>query len=334
MGIRLRCCAPGGRGAPQGPRETLQRSRRLGAVGCMARPNVVLKSPTGTLRADGADVFRELRSHRSGQRHADTCRGLQFQTAKRPAVDHDEIARFDRTLASRQFGSGSSWRRNQGLTLSLGWIIRTATSRLDAGQAPPLGGDDLSWRLEGGPNGGPTASTPHREGREECGTIVNLYFTDTPPSRTPSIMRLGRDKKSRTFLRKRSNLSRHRLLLESFQLTRRCRAFSRSAHYRATRVDAWPHSLMAPGALSVRINDWDMNWQDQYRYAAPFLVAGRDHDRHEVHVRQIPRRTREIPIVLPRVSLGLAFVGTRMADVWSGAHGSRSIAACSSSKST
>ena len=184
---------------------------------------------------------------------------------------HHANIRVDRTLASRQLDQADPGAGYEGLILHsadypdghfLGWT---------PGQAPPLGGDDLSWRLEGGSDMVVQLHLRPTGKVEKVQPIVGLYFTDTPPSRTPSIMRLGRQN-----LDIPAEESNYRVT-DSFVLPvdAQVQAIQPHAHYRATRVDAWATLPDGTRRPLVRINDWDVNWQDQYRYAAPFwLPAG------------------------------------------------------------
>jgi tetratricopeptide (TPR) repeat protein len=130
---------------------------------------------------------------------------------------------------------------------------------------------DLAWRLEAGadlvvqlhmqPTGKPERIRPS----------IALYFTPDAPSRTPAIVRLGRQN-----LDIPVGASTHRVT-DAYVLPvdAELRAIQPHAHYRARSVEVW---ATEPGGVRrplIRIRDWDFNWQDQYRYAAPFwVVAG------------------------------------------------------------
>ena len=231
-------------------------------------PDLVLNFPAFELRAAGDDVFRNfvVPAGITGLRFV---RGFQFRPGGR-AVHHANI-RIDRTSASRDLDAADPQPGYEGVILRsadypqghfLGWT---------PGQAPPLGPDDLAWRLDEGadlvvqlhmrPTGRPERVQPS----------IGIYFATRPPARTPSIFRLGRQT-----IDIESGADAY-VSRDSFRLPVdvEVRAIQPHAHYRARDVSA--SATLPDGSRRplIRIRNWDFNWQDQYRYTEPFwLPAG------------------------------------------------------------
>lgn len=252
-------------GMPEGPPDRLPALSASQSGWMSGTPDLVLELPTYTLRADGDDVFRNFVVPVPGavRRYV---RGLQFRARGR-AVHHANI-RIDPTSASRALDEADPEAGYEGLILHsadypdghfLGWT---------PGQAPPIASPDLSWPLEAGSDLvvqlhlRPTGKT------EAVHPQIGLYFADRPPARTPTILRLGRQ-----------NLDippgdRRYQVTDTFVLPvdAEVHAVQPHAHYRATAVDAWATLPNGTRRSLIRISDWDLNWQDQYRYAAPFWL--------------------------------------------------------------
>jgi tetratricopeptide (TPR) repeat protein len=271
-------------------------------------PDLVVTLPEYTLRADGADLFRNfvVTVPGSGTRFV---RGLEFRPGGR-GVHHANI-RVDHTPASRRLDEADPEPGYEGMILHsadypdghfLGWT---------PGQAPPLASNDLAWQLEAGddlvvqihlqPTGKPERIRPS----------IGLYFASQPPVRTPSIVRLGRQN-----LDIPPGDGAYRVT-DAYVLPvdAEVRAIQPHAHYRARSVRA--SAVLPDGARRplIEIRQWDFNWQDQYRYATPFWVpAGTTlemeyvFDNSETNVRN-PSHPPE------RVSWGWR-TSDEMADVW------------------
>jgi tetratricopeptide (TPR) repeat protein len=231
----------------------------------MGIPDLVATLPEYTLRADGADLFRNfvVAVPGSGTHYV---RGMEFRPGGR-GVHHANI-RLDRTPASRQLDDADPEPGYEGMILHsadypdghfLGWT---------PGQAAPLAPNDVAWRLDAGadlvvqlhlqPTGKPERVRP----------AIGFYFAAEPPARTPSIVRLGRQ-----------NLDiapgiRDYRVTDTYVLPvdAEIRAIQPHAHYRARSVSA--SAVLPDGSRRplIEIRHWDFNWQDEYRYATPFWV--------------------------------------------------------------
>ena len=231
-------------------------------------PDLVIDVPSYTLRADGPDVFRNFVVAVPG-RQTRYVRNFEFRPRSR-GVHHANI-RIDRTSASRQLDETDPQSGYEGVILRsadypdghfLGWT---------PGQAPPPPTrGDLAWRLDGGsdfvvqlhmrPTGKPEVVHP----------LLGLYFGEKP-TRVPTMVRLGRQN-----LDIAAGVRDYRVT-DSFTIPVdvEVHAIQPHAHYRARRVDVWATSPVGARRPLLRIDDWDFNWQDDYRYASPvWLPAG------------------------------------------------------------
>jgi Flp pilus assembly protein TadD/mono/diheme cytochrome c family protein len=250
-----------------GPTPALRLADSSGAWGTTA-PDLVLQLPAYTLRADGLDVFRifSVPVPIAGARYV---RGLQFRSGSR-AVHHANI-RVDATGASRRLDDADPLPGYEGIIARsadfpdghfLGWT---------PGQAAPVLSDALSWRLEGGSDLVVQLHLRPSGKAEEVAPVIGLYFGNGPPSRQPTVIRLGRQD-----LDVPAGASRH-VVTDSFVLPvdAEVRAVQPHAHYRARSMDGWATLPDGSRRALIRITEWDMNWQDRYLYAAPFwLPAG------------------------------------------------------------
>ncbi len=295
-------------GAPEGPRDKAPALPSWSSGWLHGVPDLVLELPTYSLRADGADVFRNfvVTVPGNGTRYV---RGLQFRP-RSLAVHHANI-RIDRTLASRKLDQADPDAGYEGLILHsadypdghfLGWT---------PGQAPPIGGSDLAWRLDGGSDLVIQLHLRPTGKVEDIHPRVGLYFTDTPPAQTPSIVRLGRQ--SLDIAPGENNYR----VTDSFVLPvdAQVQAIQPHAHYRATRVDA--SAVLPDGSRRplVRINDWDLNWQDQYRYVTPFWLPAGTRVEMEYTFDNSTANPRNPDAAAARVTWGWRS-SDEMADVW------------------
>ena len=251
-------------GRPEGRRSDLPDAPRWSSGWQLGAPDLVVTLPEYTLRA-GTDLFRNfvVSVPGSGTRFV---RGVEFRPGSR-AVHHANI-RVDSTPASRRLDETDPEPGYEGMILHsadypdghfLGWT---------PGQAPPLAANDLAWRLDAGddlvvqlhlqPTGKPERVRPS----------IGLYFTEQRPTRTPAIVRLGRQN-----LDIPPGTSDYRVT-DTYRLPvdAEVRAIQPHAHYRARSVSA---SAVLPDGTRrplIAIRHWDFNWQDQYQYATPFWV--------------------------------------------------------------
>jgi Flp pilus assembly protein TadD len=233
----------------------------------LGTPDLVVTLPTPyALQADGADVFRifVLPIPVGSEKFV---RGLEFLPGNARVVHHANI-RLDRTPASRALDDADPGPGYNGLIPRsaeypdghfLGWT---------PGQVSPLLPKDLSWRLEKNtdlvvevhmqPSGKPEAVQPS----------IGFYFSNEPPTRTPAMLRLGRQSLDIPAG------DAHYTITDSYVLPvdAEVQALQPHAHYRArdVRGDATlPNGTVRP---LIRIADWDFRWQHVYRFVTPLKL--------------------------------------------------------------
>jgi Flp pilus assembly protein TadD/mono/diheme cytochrome c family protein len=274
----------------------------------LGTPDLIVPLPEFTLRADGADVFRNfvVAVPGSATRYV---RGFEFRPGGR-GVHHANI-RLDPTPASRALDEADPAPGYEGAVLHsadypdghfLGWT---------PGQATPLATSDLAWRLAAGddlvvqlhlqPTGKPEVIQPS----------IALYFSSEPPSRAPAILRLGRQN-----LDIAPGDAAYRVT-DSYVLPvdAEIRAIQPHAHYRARRVSAWAAVPGGGRRPLIVINNWDFNWQDQYRYNTPFWVPAGTKLEMEYEFDNSDANPRNPTHPPGRVSWGWRS-SDEMADVW------------------
>ncbi|HKN58900.1 MAG TPA: tetratricopeptide repeat protein, partial [Gemmatimonadaceae bacterium] len=216
-----------------------------------------------SLQADGADVFRifVIPVPVTKTRFV---RGLEFRPGNPKVVHHANI-RIDKTATSRALDEADPGSGYSGLIARsanypeghfLGWT---------PGQVAPLLPKDLSWRLD-----------PHTDlvvevhmepsGRSEnVQPSIGLYFSDTPPTRTPAMLRLGRQ-----------NIDipageSHYIVTDSYVLPVDVdvEAVQPHAHYRGR--DVLGEATLPDGTTQrlIHIGDWDFHWQHVFRFERP-----------------------------------------------------------------
>jgi tetratricopeptide (TPR) repeat protein/mono/diheme cytochrome c family protein len=295
-------------GAPQGDAAAMPPLPAQAPGWLHGEPDLVLELPDYTLAADGPDVFRNFVVTVPG-REARYVRGLQFRPRSR-GVHHANI-RIDATLASRQLDEADPEPGYDGLVLHsadypdghfLGWT---------PGQAPPLAGGDMAWRLDGGSDFVVQLHMRPTGRLERVRPLIGLYFTNTPPAQRPLMIRLGRQN-----LDIEPGDAAYRVT-DSFVLPVdvQVHAVQPHAHYRAKTVNAWatlPNGTRRP---LIRIDDWDFNWQDQYRYREPFWLPAGTRIAMEYTFDNSPRNPRNPSQPPARVTWGWRSAD-EMADVW------------------
>ena len=234
---------------------------RLGA------PDLVVRMAEAyTVPADGPDVFRTfvVSIPLTAPRYV---RAIEFQPGNARVVHHANLG-VDRTQSSRQLDRRDP---EPGYTGSMVIEARYPEGQLlgwTPGQAPHASPAGMQWRLDPGsdlvvqlhfqPTGKP----------EPVQAAIGLFFTDTPPARTPVGLRLG----SETIDipagdREHIIIDRYALPVDVDVL-----AVQPHAHNLARRMEA--NATLPDGSTRplIAIDDWDFRWQDVYRFTAPIAL--------------------------------------------------------------
>lgn len=252
-------------GAPEGDsEETAKTAARWTEGWQLGKPDLVvtLDRPFA-LPADGTDVFRifVLAIPVDVERYV---RGIEFRPGNPKVVHHANI-RVDRTRASREQDESDPAPGYTGLIMRsamypdghfLGWT---------PGQVAPLAPSDLAWRL-----------APHTDlviethmqpsGREELvQPSVGFFFGDRPPTRTPAMLRLGRQTIDIPAGQAKYVVTDSYVLPVGIEVV----ALQPHAHYRLR--DARGEATMPDGTVKplLHIADWDFRWQHVYRFETP-----------------------------------------------------------------
>ncbi|MGE0813096.1 MAG: tetratricopeptide repeat protein [Vicinamibacterales bacterium] len=230
-------------------------------------PDLVVSLPDGyVVPPDATDVFRifvvpvDVPSTKF-------VRGIEFRPGNARVVHHANL-RIDRTGGSRRLDEADPAPGYDGLMPRsaeypdghfLGWT---------PGQVAPLVDDDLAWRLDPGtdlvvqlhlqPTGKPEPVRPS----------IGFYFGDRPPTKTPSILRLGSQGidippgKAAYVVEDRYTLPVDATLL----------AVQPHAHYRAVDVSGAAELPDGSRRTLIHIAAWDFRWQHVYRYTEPIRL--------------------------------------------------------------
>jgi tetratricopeptide (TPR) repeat protein len=255
-------------GARQGAAADLPPAPRVPTGWQLGTPDLIVELPEYTLAPGGSDRFRNfVVPVPSAERKY--VRGLELHPNSRH-VHHANIF-VDPTPTSRRMDAEDPAPGYSGLIPFsaafpdghfLGWT---------PGQVAPLAPQDQAWTLEPGSDLLVQLHLMPGAEAQRVRPAIGLFFTSQPPTATPAILRLGRQR-----LDIASGDPAH-VVVDSFVLPvdAQVQAVQAHAHRRAKHVKAWASRPDGTREWLLYIGDWDFNWQDQYRYAAPFwLPAG------------------------------------------------------------
>jgi tetratricopeptide (TPR) repeat protein/mono/diheme cytochrome c family protein len=254
-------------GAPEGDPANLPRSPDWPEGWRLGPPNlVVAMAEPYLLRADGASTFRNFVIP-IPITETKYVAGLEYSPGNARVVHHANL-RIDQTRSSRELDEADPLPGYEGRLSPaaqypdghfLGWT---------PGQLPRLAPKGMAWRLEPGSD---LVVQVHMQpsGRSEMlQSRIGLYFTDDPPTRTPMMLRLGQhniDIPAGTARYVTSD--RYRLPVDV-----EVHVVQPHAHNRALEVKGF--AVLPDGTRQwlIYIDDWDLNWQDVYRYAEPLAL--------------------------------------------------------------
>ena len=233
----------------------------------LGTPDLVLTLPQAfTLPPEGTDVFRIFTLPIPVDRLR-FVRGLEFRPGNATVVHHANI-RIDTTRASRRFDEQDPAPGYDGLIARsaqypdghfLGWT---------PGQIAPLLPADQSWRL--GPNTDLVVELHMQpSGRPEAvAPSVGLYFGSEAPTRTPAMLRLGRQNIDIPAGESQYTITDSYVLPVDAEVV----AVQPHAHYRLRRARG--EAALPGGSITplIEIADWDFRWQHVYRFVTPLRL--------------------------------------------------------------
>jgi tetratricopeptide (TPR) repeat protein len=253
-------------GAPEGDPQALPRPHWTEGWQ-LGQPDLVVTLPQPyVLQGDGADVSRVFVFPVPTDRMR-FVKGLEFRPGNSRVVHHANI-RVDSTAASRRLDEQDPAPGYDGL------IVRSAVYPdghfigWTPGQIPPLLPKGLAWRL---PPHADLVVEIHMQPSGKAETVdpsIGLFFTDDAPTRTPAMLRLGRQN-----IDIAPGEAAH-TIEDSFVLPVdvEVQAVQPHAHYRAREVKAI--ATLPDGTMKwlIYIKDWDFRWQHVYRYVTPVAL--------------------------------------------------------------
>ena len=233
----------------------------------LGTPDLVITLPQPyTLPAEGTDAFHIFVLPIPVET-ARFVRGLEFRPGNPKVVHHANI-RIDTTAASRRLDEAEPGPGYDGL------IARSATYPdghflgWTPGQVAPLLPNDLAWRLEKNTDLVVELHMQPSGKAELVAPSVGLYFGDTAPTRTPAMLRLGRQNIDIPAGDPAYTITDAYTLPVDVEVE----AVQPHAHYRAH--DVRGEATLPDGSKKplIDIADWDFRWQHVYRFVTPMRL--------------------------------------------------------------
>ncbi len=256
-------------GAPEGDPALTPAPPEFPEGWTLGEPDLALEFGPWTLPAEGRDVFRNF-VLRVPLREPRFVEGLEFRPHNGSVVHHVNIM-VDRTASSREADAAEPGQGFEGMMDNqakfpdghfVGWTPGKQPFRAEPGMAWRLEpGTDLVLQLHLLPTGKP----------EDVGASVGLYFADEPPTRLPSMVRLG--PKTIDIPAGEGAYT----IEESFRLPVDVLAYGvyPHAHYLARDMQGKVRLPSGEERWLLHIPEWDFDWQDEYRFKEPLaLPAG------------------------------------------------------------
>lgn len=236
----------------------------------LGQPDLIAPMPAAyTLRADGADIFRNfvIPLPVATTRYV---KAIEFKPDNARIVHH----------ATMMIDQSGAARRKDGLDGAPGFEGMSFGEAQDAdghflgwtqGKTPYAGSDSLAWRLEPGTDLLLQLHMLPTGKAEPIQSRVGLFFAEGPPKRRPAMLRLGR--KDIDIPAGKSDYQ----IRDTYQLPVDVEVLTiyPHAHYLGAQTKAYATLPDGQELGLIWIEDWDFNWQDDYRFLAPvFLPAG------------------------------------------------------------
>ena len=250
-------------GAPEGDPANLPPMPEWAAGWRLGVPDLVVAMPEPyTLPADGPDVFRNfvIPVPISERKYV---AGIELRPGTQRV--HHATLRVDDTLSSRDLDTADQEPGYDGMLADrahfpdghfLGWT---------PGKVPSLAADGLAWRIDPGTDLVLQAHVIPMGASATLQAEVGFYFADAPPARTPALVRLSSAAidiaggERGVVVEDRYTLPVDLDVLGLYP----------HAHYLGQRVESFAELPEGGTRPLLLIEDWDFDWQDEYRYVDP-----------------------------------------------------------------
>ncbi len=233
----------------------------------LGKPDLIVKpEATFILPAQQGDAFRifAIRLPVDQRRYVT---GIEFHPGNARVVHHANI-RIDRTDSTRKLDVADPLPGYDGLMPRtaeypeghfLGWT---------PGQVAPLVQPNLAWTLEPGSDLVVQLHMQPSGAVEEVLPEIGFYFTDRPPDRIPTILRLGSQG-----IDIAPGVAEY-VIRDSYVLPVDVEllAVQPHAHYRARQVRGVATLPDGTSRRVMDIKDWDFRWQHVYRHDTPLAL--------------------------------------------------------------
>ena len=237
----------------------------------LGEPDMVIEMQEPyTLRADVGEKFRNFVMPNPVQT-ARYVRAVELRPGNPRIVHHAQML-IDRTPSSRELDEDDREPGYEGMFTASqahspnGFFLGWTPGKVSFG-----GVEGNSWRLE--PNTDLVLELHLRPTSqpEVIGATVGLYFTAQPPTRSPFLLRLGSNTIDIPAGKKDYTIQ------DTYVLPVDVDVFSVYPHAHYLAKEMLGYATLPDGTTKwlIRINEWDFNWQDAYRFAEPmFLPKG------------------------------------------------------------
>jgi len=191
-------------------------------------------------------------------------RGIEFHPGNARVVHHANI-RVDRTSATRLLDEADPLPGYEGLMPRSAEYPRGHFLGWTPGQVAPLVSPDLAWPLEPGSDLVVQLHLQPSGAVERVQPTIGFYFSDEPPTRIPTVLRLGSQSIAIAPGEARYVIHDAYTLPVDVDLL----ALQPHAHYRAR--DIRGIATLPDGSVRtlIHIPDWDFRWQHVYRLEKP-----------------------------------------------------------------
>ncbi len=252
-------------GAPEGDPASRPKPPAFPEGWQLGTPDVVLKSAESyTLQPGKGDVFRNFvfPVPPSSTRYV---RAIEFRADNPKVLHHANVAvdpaRVSRTLDRTDPGPGFATMPEDEVQNVFGW---------SPGKVPILEPADTAWVLEEGSDLVVQLHMVQGAKAETVQPSIGLFFTPTPPTRVPIVVKL--ESKTIDIPAGEANY----VIEDNYVLPVDVSVVSvyPHAHYLAREMRGT--ATLPDGTVKplVWIRQWDIRWQDQYRYKDPITLPG------------------------------------------------------------